>query len=122
MDKYIFDKVYALFMGCTHFLWGVRKLYQNRYLHTQKIQVEPSFNLFFMSVVRGLHDFIVPLRCNLNRVWPDFLIRKNRIRCAVFLLENRLFVISFCNALRGAVGKVRNSWQVRRRMFRDSVR
>ncbi len=29
-----------------------------------------------------------------------------------FLLENRLFVISFCNALRGAVGKVRNSWQV----------
>ena len=31
-----------------------------------------------------------------------------------FLLGNRLFVISFCNALRGAVGNVRNSWQVRR--------
>ena len=25
-----------ILINCTHFLWGVRKLYQNRYLHTTK--------------------------------------------------------------------------------------
>ena len=31
-----FNYLYANFTRCTHFLRGVRKLYQNRYLHTTK--------------------------------------------------------------------------------------
>ena len=32
-----FNYLYAFLIRCTHFLRGVRKLYQNRYLHTKNI-------------------------------------------------------------------------------------
>ncbi len=42
----ILGKLYANFTRCTHFLRGVRKLYQNRYLHT--CENTPDFSGVFL--------------------------------------------------------------------------
>lgn len=41
-----FNYLYAFLIRCTHFLRGVRKLYQNRYLHTAKKHIARCAFLF----------------------------------------------------------------------------
>lgn len=36
---------------CTHFLWGVRKLYHNRYSHTQKDKLNPVRLVFMLFII-----------------------------------------------------------------------
>jgi hypothetical protein len=49
----MFDKFqFICEFNCTHFLMGVRKLYQNRYLDTNKNKTNQSFGSFFYYIYK----------------------------------------------------------------------
>ena len=81
-----------IFHNCTQFLWGVRKLYQNRYLHIKnKKEGNPSF-LFLQKCIFGVpcslqkladavhhgdfvlhHTMRVAVKCDIRVFMPEYI-------------------------------------------------